>query len=176
MNDDTIQHLPENEILIFTEAIGWIELHAPEEALRTVREISPSYQKHFAVLRLKWIILHQLKRFDECKTAGDSLISLYPDQLDSWMLYAQSFYIVKDYHQALLTLKTVEKTFATNWHFAYDYACYHSLTNDFDGTKRWLALAKEHGDPKKIEKMFKNDSDFAPYRQFLRSQEEPPKS
>ena len=82
---------------------------------------------------------------------------------------AQSFYNQKQYQKAYETLQSVEKQFKNDWRFAYDYACYHSLTKRFDKVDYWLKVAKRKGDPKEVDKMFENDPDFKPYLRYLES-------
>ena len=62
-----------------------------------------------------------------------------------------------------------EKQFKNDWRFAYDYACYHSLTKRFEKVDYWLKVAKRKGDPKEVDKMFGNDPDFIPYQKYLES-------
>lgn len=161
--------LHQPELTRFMEAVGWVELGNYQEALLSLDGLPQKVQDSFDVLRLRWSALYKLKDFEGCKEVGSFLISQYQNQLDSWMLYAQAYYNLKDYTKACEILKSVESQFAKDWHFAYDYACYLSLTHDFDATARWIKIAKKQGGAKKISQMIAQDSDFDPFRQFLES-------
>ena len=110
----------------------------------------------------------------QCQFIGNLLTQKYPNLVESWVLYAQSYYGESNYEKAFEILSSVREQFSLDWHFAYDYACYHSLTNRFKDIPFWIETAKRQGDPKKINDMFKNDMDFTPYRNYLK--ENPPPS
>ncbi|MBO7107176.1 MAG: tetratricopeptide repeat protein [Verrucomicrobia bacterium] len=153
----------------FIEAVGWMELGNYEEALHSVSQIVDKYVVRFEVLALKWSILYKLGRKKECKDTSQFLTLFHSARVDSWMMRAQSFYNQKQYQKAYETLHSVEKQFKNDWRFAYDYACYHSLTKRFDKVEYWIKVASRKGDPKEVDKMFQTDPDFKPYKKYLES-------
>lgn len=170
---DTEPELPpfsENpSMTFFLEAIGWMELGNGKEALSSIEQIVDKYAIRFEVLALKWSILYKLGRYKKCKDVSYFLTLFHSANVDSWMMHAQSFYNQKQYQKAYETLQSVEKQFKNDWRFAYDYACYHSLTKRFEKVDYWLKVAKRKGDPKEVDKMFENDPDFKPYLKYLES-------
>lgn len=153
----------------FIEAVGWMELGNYKEALISVNQIEDKYSLRFEVMALKWSILYKLGRYRKCKDISLDLTIFHNNNVDSWMMMAQSFYNQKQYQEAFETLQAVERRFKNDWRFAYDYACYHSLTKRFDKVDHWLKVAKLKGDPKEVDKMFENDPDFKPYKEYLES-------
>jgi tetratricopeptide (TPR) repeat protein len=168
-DDQNYPPLTENGLSCFIEATGWMELGAYSEVLDSLKTLPQEYQNHFDVLQLRWAAQHKLKNFSECKKIGAALVFHHKNLAESWTYYAQSFYNFKEYHKAYEVLQSVESQFKTNWHFAYDYACYHSLTQDFAGTEYWLKVARKYGGTKKINQMYVQDPDFIPYRQYTQS-------
>ncbi|MDI9402001.1 MAG: hypothetical protein ACOX2U_08635 [Limisphaerales bacterium] len=161
--------LTDSNASCFLEATGWMELGAYSEAESSLKSLPPEFHNYFDTLQLRWAIQYKLKNFSECKKIGAALVYHHKDQVESWTLYAQSFYNFKEYQKAYDILQSVESQFKKNWHFAYDFACYHSLNHDFEGTEHWLKIARKYGDAKRINQMYSQDPDFTPYRQHLRS-------
>ncbi len=166
--------LDKNDLQLFVEAIGWMELGAFNESLNVLKELSQNAQENNDILKLHWHLRYKLHDYRQCQFIGNLLTQKYPNLVESWVLYAQSYYGESNYEKAFEILSSVREQFSLDWHFAYDYACYHSLTNRFKDIPFWIETAKRQGDPKKINDMFKNDMDFTPYRNYLK--ENPPPS
>jgi len=156
------------EFDLITECKAWLDFGLPREAIIALDELPKRSRNTFSVLELKWQAYFLLRQFDDLKKIGAILTKYCKENVQAWLLYAQSYHATAEYGMALKILQPMEKKFCDCWNFAYDYACYHALTGDFPTTGYWLDIAKKHGNLEKIKKLISKDLDLKKYREYLR--------
>ena len=92
--------LDKSDLQLFVEAIGWMELGAFNEALNVLKELSQNAQENNDILKLHWHLRYKLHDYPQCQFIGNLLTQKYPNLVESWVLYAQSYYGESNYEKA----------------------------------------------------------------------------
>lgn len=69
-------------------ARGWFELGDYGEARKELRRITPEFQKHPDVLKLRWQICAKTRHWKTCFKIADELMEAAPDDPQSWFCRA----------------------------------------------------------------------------------------
>lgn len=129
----------------FSAAEGWIALGNPGEALGELERISAENRSHPDVLGLRWHILAQSKKWEQCIEIGRELVVVAPERPTSWIWHAQAFYRLNRYQQAFDALRPALDKFPDDAFVIYDLACYHCLLGRIDQAKVLLDQALAMG-------------------------------
>src|SRR5687767_4714620 len=64
---------------------GWLELGDQLEAAAELDRLSPELQAHPEVLKLRWIVLSQAKKWEACVEVAREIIRVAPEDSFGWI-------------------------------------------------------------------------------------------
>jgi predicted Zn-dependent protease len=141
-------------------AQGWLGFKNPSEAKRELDHITVDNQDHPEVLEARWQIAKFEGKFSDCMKLSERLTADIPQRALTWQLYAQSYYLFKDYPKAYKILLLKLEEFPKDWPITYDLACYCCLLNRVDEGRKYLAQSMSAGDARQIKRMALEDPDL----------------
>jgi hypothetical protein len=90
--DERMKPLEPPDIYHLRSAVGWLELGKPIEANEELENITPQLRAHPDVLKVRWRVYAQAKKWEVCCEIGRTLTELEPDKPGGWIDHAQSLH------------------------------------------------------------------------------------
>lgn len=143
MTEDHHQHprLSTSDALVLRAAWGWLELGDFESAFEETADISPEYQNHPEVLRLRFDVYAKRKSFDACRETGVVLMEIAPAWAQSVLCYCRSVHWLGKSEEAYQLMSKHTTELPSNWEMVYDLACYAAMTERLAEAKQLLQSA-----------------------------------
>jgi tetratricopeptide (TPR) repeat protein len=160
------------DLFYFRAAEGWFELGQLNEALEELDGITSRQRSHGDVLYLRWRIFVALKKWDRCLVISRALTAGYPDEVRSWIVLAETYYLLGEVEKAFRIASVNAAEFPESWHLLYDAACYACLIGKFQEAQQYFNLAMQMGDAKSIRQQTLDNPNLEPLWEAL----PPPKS
>jgi hypothetical protein len=163
----------QNQLQLHTlrAALGWLELGLPREALEELDRLPEELLKKNAdVLEVRWMILAQMKNWDEALITSCRLVAAAPDRASSWLhqAYATRRAIDGGLENAYGILSGIVTDFPDEPTIPYNLACYTcQLKRPPEETMQWFERALAVGKPSELIEMALRDDDLAPVRSLI---------
>ena len=143
-------------------AEGWLELGNHVEALSELNLMSPAGQSRVETLGLRWSIMAQLKRWEECLAAATAIVELTPKHSFGWIHRSYALHELKRTSEARDLLQPALKRFPKNETIPYNLACYECQLGDLDAARDWLRRAMKLRKPAELKAQALDDPDLKP--------------
>jgi len=151
---------PETHYL--SAAVGWLELGVPAEAETELDKISAGLQSHPDILEVRWLILAQLKRWDQALAVARAVLKKAPNRCSGWLHQAYSLRRASPngLQQAWESLLPAYDKFPDEPTIAYNLSCYACQMQQLEQARAWMKRALKAGDKQKIKQMALEDHDL----------------
>lgn len=146
-------------------AQGWLTLGDPAEALGELSKVQPESASHPEVLRVRWDVVHQLKRGEEALQVAQRLAEVMPDEAETWVRLANSFYYLERMREAYECAKESLVRFPLNSALHYDLACYACFLGRLDEAEQLLKRSFQLDGAGRLQAWALRDPDLEPLRQ-----------
>jgi predicted Zn-dependent protease len=143
-------------------AEGWLELGNHVEANEELEKISPTLRVHPDVLELRWQIYAKEKKWEACVNIARAIAKLAPSYPNGWIHWAYSLHELKRTQEAKAVLLPVVDKFPKESLMRYNLACYDCQLGNLKEARRWLEMAFDTGDSKRLKLMALDDPDLEP--------------
>jgi predicted Zn-dependent protease len=159
---------PDTHLLL--HAIGWLELGNHREAEAELAQIAAPFQRHPAVLAVRWQISERAQDWDKALEAARELIQEAPESASGWIHQAYSLRRVRGggLQAAWDALLPAAEKFPKEPIIPYNLACYAAQQGRLDEAWTWLQRAMKVGTRQRIKKMALADTDLEPLWERLR--------
>src|SRR5436853_162434 len=97
--------LPHPDQFRLQAAIGWLELGNHFESTQELENISPKFQNHPDVLKVRWHISMKAGQWSILREISTKLVSVSPADPDAWRIHANSFHYAGDFKAAYRIVK-----------------------------------------------------------------------
>lgn len=151
-------------------AVGWLELKAPAESLPELDAMSPEGRNHEDALETRWLVLAELKRWEEAVTAAQQMKAVAPERTVGWIHHAFALRRAPGggLEAAFEALFPAAGKFPRESIIPYNLACYCcQMARPATETLDWLKQAIAIGGRKEIVTMALKDPDLAPLREEI---------
>ncbi len=128
-------------------AEGWLELNNLSEADAELLQVTRRGKACLDVLLLRWRILAQTGHWEACLGVAKTLTKHYPEEVQSWIRLAESYYKLDQFQKAFRIASTKAAQFPCSSVLLYDAACYCCLVAKFDLAERYFAQAHQASAP-----------------------------
>jgi tetratricopeptide (TPR) repeat protein len=146
-----------------TAAEGWLELGNALEANAELENITPQLRSHPSVLKLRWQIYAEEKKWEACIDIAVALTNLDPEDPFGWTYHAYALHALKRTQEAWDNLLAVVDRFPQDWLMRYNLACYACQMGLHEEARGWLERAFLSSDnPVKVKLMALDDPDLQP--------------
>lgn len=142
-------------------AEGWLELGNWLEANEELERITPAMRAHPNVLRLRWEIYAQAKKWEMAAEVARALSEMLPENSWGFIHYAYSLHELKRTKEAYAVLIPVVDKFS-EYIMRYNLACYSCQLGNLEESKQWLEKAIAVAGKKEIRLMALDDTDLKP--------------
>jgi len=143
-------------------AQGWLGLGDHIQANEELEKITPQLRAHPDVLRVRWRVYAQAKKWGACCEIGRTLTELEPDKPGGWNDHAQSLHRLDRTEEAYDLLASAASRFPDQPTIFYHLAVYGCHLRKLSEAWNWLKRAFEIGDAKQIKLKALHDSDLEP--------------
>jgi predicted Zn-dependent protease len=132
-------------------AQGWLKLGNPVEAEAELDNIRAQFQRHPAVLEVRWEVYAAGRRWDACAEIGQELVDLQPGEPLGWInrSYALRRAPGGGLPAAYDSLRPAAERVKDASLITFNLACYACQLGRIEEGRQWLAqsfaLAKRHG-------------------------------
>jgi tetratricopeptide (TPR) repeat protein len=150
------------DLMRLQAAEGWLELGNPAEARAELDQISPEYQCHPDVLRLRWQELSDRKEWSEALEVAAAILQADPGSASGWVHRSYCLHELKRTQEARDNLLRVVDQFPDSVIMRYNLACYECQLGRLEQARNWLEKAIQLGDPQKLKTMALQDPDLKP--------------
>jgi predicted Zn-dependent protease len=121
-----------------TAAEGWLELGNWLEANEELERISPAMRGHPFVLRLRWGIYANAKKWEMAAEVGLALTEMLPDNSWGFIHRAYALHELKKTKEAWCVLIPIVDKFPDQHIIQYNLACYCCQLGELKDSMRWL--------------------------------------
>jgi Flp pilus assembly protein TadD len=122
-------------------AEGWLGLGDRASAVEELDAVSPEFQTHPDVLKLRWWV-HLLERqWEPAAQVAQQLTEVAPDEPEGWIHCSFALHELKRTAEAREKLLAVVARFPQDGTMRYNLACYECRLGDLAAARRWLELA-----------------------------------
>jgi tetratricopeptide (TPR) repeat protein len=139
----TMKPLPPPDGHHLRAAQGWIELGNHQEANQELERIAPELRTHPDVLKLRWKIYAQAKKWDACLDIAGAIIKLAPERANGWILRSFALHEMKGTREAFDQLLPVADRFPGIWAIPYNLACYCAQLGRLKDCRDWFQKAMD---------------------------------
>ncbi|HNQ89080.1 MAG TPA: tetratricopeptide repeat protein [Verrucomicrobiota bacterium] len=146
-------------------AQGWLTLGDAAEALGELSKVSAECAEHSEVLRVRWDVLHQLKRGEEALHVAQRLAVSAPEEAETWVRLANSYYYLKRMEDAYGCAKESLVRFPLSSALHYDLACYACYLGRLDEAQELLRRSFQLDGAGRLQAWARRDPDLEPLRQ-----------
>ena len=143
-------------------AEGWLRLGNHLEAEEELAMISAPMRAHPEVLRIRWEVYAEAKKWELAAEIARALAEMLPDRSFGWIQFAYSLHAMKRTREARAVLLPVVDKFPDQYIFQYSLARYACQLGDIRESKRWLKRACEVADKAEVIEMASLDPDLKP--------------
>ena len=151
-----------------TAAQGWLELGNPPEANEELEQIAAELQCHPEVLRVRWHLNVQQKKWAACLDIANTLIKLDPLSSSGWVNWANTLYWAGRTQEAFDGLLPLIVEFPKVWAIPYNLACYCAQLGKLNEARTWLnkafAMPADGEERKQLQMIALADPDLEPLR------------
>jgi predicted Zn-dependent protease len=151
---------PDNKYLEAAE--GWLELGNWREANEELENITPKLRAHPYVLKLRYEIYSEAKKWDGAVEIARKMANLLPDNPWGHFHLAFSFHELKRTKEAYETLLPVVDKFPKEYLIRYNLACYSCRLGNLEEAEQWFVKAKDMAGKTDIRLMALDDPDLEP--------------
>ncbi len=137
------------------------------EAGMKLERISPELRKHPEVLKLRYEIYKQEKRWHAALDAAQDYSEMVPTDVAGWLGQAVCLHEMKLSQRALNMLLKVVDRFPDNAMIPYYIALFTTELGRLEQARKWLFQALEIGEKAKLISHALNESDMEPLMHFL---------
>src|SRR5689334_8788208 len=95
-----MSRLPHPHHLHLQAAEGWLELGAPDEAVKELEEIPSNLQKEPEVLKVLWGIHAAHKKWEAALEVSGALLQLEPEDASGWVHHSYALHELKRTREA----------------------------------------------------------------------------
>ncbi len=146
----------------FQAAQGWLGLGVRAEAWAELDAISPTNQRHPAVLDLRWTMHVEAREWDAALKVAGEMLAQAPGRADSWLHHAYA--LRRSAHgglaQAHAALEPAVKKFPKEPVIPYNLSCYACQLQQLDEARAWFQKALQAGKKSELKRMALADSDL----------------
>jgi predicted Zn-dependent protease len=157
-----MQQLEHPDTLHLQAAEGWLELGNHIEANEELERIRPSMRAHPFVLRVRWGIYAQAKRWDMAVEIGRAMSEMLPTNSWGFIQWAFSLHELKRTQEAKCVLLPIADKFQDDATIQYNLACYCCQLGELKESWLWLTRAIDQSGAKDIRLMALDDPDLEP--------------
>lgn len=145
-------------------ALGWLELGNPAEALAELEHVTPANRSHPGVLEVRWVVLAELKRWEQALAAATEMVRVAPDNASGWLHRAYALRRVPNggLSQAWDALLPAADKFKQESIIPYNLACYACQLQRLEEARAWLQRAMKTGKASEVKRMALADDDLKP--------------
>ena len=151
-------------------AVGWLGLGRADEARMELDLISAAWQRHPAVLDVRWMICAREKRWSDALEVARAELAVAPASCSGWLhrAYALRRAPGGGLPQAWHALLPAAEKFPGEPVVAYNLSCYACQRQQLDVARHWLRQAVKAGGKEAIRKMALADDDLKPLWEEIR--------
>ena len=146
----------------FQAAQGWLGLGLRADAWTELDAISPSNQRHPAVLDLRWTMHIEAREWDAALKVAGEMLAHAPGRADSWLHHAYA--LRRASHgglaQARAALEPAAKKFPKEPVIPYNLSCYACQLQQLEEARAWFQLALQAGKKSELKRMALADPDL----------------
>lgn len=117
---------------------GYLHLGMYPEANEELEKLPTDIKTHPLVLEARLVLLVELERWEDGALLGDSLIKLWPLELEFYLKTAYCLHELKRSLEAKLTLESAPQTIRETALYYYNLACYESQLGNLEAAKTLL--------------------------------------
>ena len=152
------------DIFHLSAALGWLELGNWREANEELEEITPPLRAHPDVLGIRFEIYSKAGKWDMAAEIARRLVQIRPKKPQLWISHAYATRRMPGggIPQAKEILGNARALFPKEPLIAYNLACYDCQLGNLNSAWKWLEIAFDLGDPKKVKMMALDDPDLEP--------------
>ena len=166
--------LPPKDKHCLNAAIGWLELKAPQEALRELNAASRDATRESPVfLDLQWRALAALSRWNDSLVVAEKLHTLATETAMSWIHLSYSLHELGETTKARANLLEAAIRFPREGAIAYNIACYENRLDRPAEALRWLTRAINRIGKEEILQMAESDPDLESLWPTIREMKDP---
>jgi len=125
-------------------AEGWLELGDPVEAASELRQISPPWSAHPAVLELDWQINAHGHQWSVCLELAGRQIQISPELPAGWIHRSYALHELKRTAEARAQLLPAIILFPDEAILTYNLACYECCLGNLADARQWLKKTFAH--------------------------------
>ena len=150
------------DLHVIRAAEGWFELGNAREAEAELAKLTTPVQLHPVVSELRWQILAQQKRWQECEVVARAITRNAPAEPLGWIHLSYALHELKRTQEAWDNLIAVVDDFPKEPTMPYNLACYACQMGDLPEARRWLKKTLSLGRKKETRQMALQDHDLKP--------------
>jgi tetratricopeptide (TPR) repeat protein len=145
-------------------ALGWLELGNWREANEELEKIAPGLRAHPDVLEVGFGVYSKAGKWDMAAEIACALILIRPKEPQLWSSHAYATRRMPSggIPQAKEILVKARAMFPKEPLIAYNLACYECQLGELKAAWKWLEIAFDLGDPKRMKLMALQDPDLEP--------------
>jgi tetratricopeptide (TPR) repeat protein len=143
-------------------AEGWLGLGDFREANEELECITPQMRAHPDVLRMRWNVYAQAKKWEMASEVARGISIGMPDFPFGWIHWAYSLHELNRTKEAYDVVNSVVAKFPAEYLMRYNLACYSCRLGNLKEALQWLQLAIDLAGKKDIRLMALNDPDLEP--------------
>ena len=124
--------------------------------------ISAPGQNSLEVMTLRWTVLSQEKRWEDCRALAEHAIAVAPGDAFGWIHRSYALHELKRTREARDLLLPAAKQFPDDETLLYNLACYECRLGQLDVARDWLRKVKRLFDGSKFRAQALEDPDLQP--------------
>jgi tetratricopeptide (TPR) repeat protein len=146
--------------------MGWLGLGNCQEANEELEKISLDFRGHPDVLEVRLEIYSKAAKWNLAAEMAIQLVVLRPKDPQFWISFAYASRRMSGggIPQAREVLLKAQPLYPKEPLIPYNLACYACQLGDQEDARKWLKMAIELGDGRRIKSMALKDSDLEPLR------------
>ena len=148
-------------------ALGWLDLHAPEEARAELQQVTPATAACPEVLEVWWRIHAAEQHWDEALRVAELELIAAPERMSGWVDRSYSLHELCRTQEAREALLPAVKKFPEASLIPYNLACYACQLGNPTEAHQWLRKAIARGERDEIKELALNDPDLAALREEI---------
>ena len=163
-NCESVKSLDPPDTFHLSAALGWLELGNWQEASEELEKITPALRVHPEVLEVRFQVYAAAKKWDLAAEIATTLVQIRPNDPQLWISHAYAARRMPDggIPQAKGILHKAQQLFPKEPLIAYNLACYECQLGDLKAAWKWLGIAFDLGNPKRMKLMALKDPDLEP--------------
>lgn len=133
-----IKTLEPPDIHHLNAAEGWLGLRNVAEAEQELAKLSGAVLRHPEVLRVRYDLYEQSKRWEPAAETAQLLCQLIPETPFGWVHLAYALHELRRTREAYNVLLPVVDRFADEFVIRYNLACYCCQMDELEEARGWL--------------------------------------